>query len=255
MADVTLETEGALAIISLNRPEKRNALTLAMWRAIPALVESAAQSGARVLVVAGRGGHFAAGADIAEFEDAYASADAALANQGDIQAAMRALEAVAMPVLAQIDGVCVGGGCGLALACDLRWATPSARFAITPARLGLAYGVADTHRLIRAVGLSHAKDMLFTGRMIDAPTALAWGLIDRIVSAEAMDAECAAFGHALAGAARYSLAAIKRIAHKAADGAVMDDEESRRLFAEAFSGPDFAEGYRAFLEKRAPKFS
>jgi enoyl-CoA hydratase/carnithine racemase len=254
MADIELALDSHLALITLNRPEKRNALTLDMWRRIPALVAEANAANTRAILIQGAGGHFAAGADIAEFADAYATPEAALANHATMQDAMRAIEESNLPVLARIEGSCVGGGCGLALACDLRWATPDARFAITPARLGLAYGVADTHRLVRAIGLSRAKDMLFTARAIDAETARSWGLIDRIVGTETMLQEIEIFTDALAGAARYSIAATKRIARKVASGATIDDDESRRLFADAFSGADFAEGFAAFQAKRLPEF-
>jgi enoyl-CoA hydratase/carnithine racemase len=255
MAEIELETGGALATVTLNRPDKRNALTLEMWRLIPEFIAAAAEGSARAVLIQGHGGCFSAGADIGEFEQAFATAEAALANQQMMQAAMQAIEACDLPVLAMINGVCVGGGCNLALACDMRWAAPSARFAITPARLGLAYGIADTKRLVAAVGVSRAKEMLFTARALDAETAMAWGLVDRLVAPEALDQELASFADALAGAARYSLRATKRIARKVASGANSDDAESRALFAEAFSGEDFAEGYRAFLEKRAPRFS
>jgi enoyl-CoA hydratase/carnithine racemase len=254
MADIELALDNHLAVITLNRPEKRNALALDMWRRLPALVIEARAADARAIIIQGAGEHFAAGADIAEFADSYASPEAALANHATMQDAMRAIEESNLPVLARIEGSCVGGGCGLALACDLRWATPDARFAITPARLGLAYGIADTHRLARAIGLSRAKEMLFTARTIDAETALTWGLIDHIVAADAMPQEIQAFANALAGAARYSIAATKRITRKVAAGASADDDESRRLFADAFSGADFAEGFAAFQAKRPPAF-
>lgn len=255
MADIELTLDGSIATLLLNRPAKRNALTIDMWRCIPSLVGDAQRSSARAIVVRGAGGHFAAGADISEFADLYASEAAAIENQAIMQRAMTALEECALPVLAVIDGVCVGGGCGLALACDMRWATPRAKFAITPARLGLIYGIADTSRLVRAVGASRAKDLLFTGRLIDAETALSWGLADRIESPEALDGAITTFAHMLQTAARSSISVTKRIAQRVAQGAHQDDDESRSLFAEAFRGEDFAEGLKAFLEKRPPKFS
>lgn len=255
MADIELVIDGSLATIALNRPDKRNALSLDMWRQIPLLISAAERAAARAIVITGRDGSFSAGADISEFEQAYASKQAALHNHELMQMAMQAIEGCDLPVLALIDGVCVGGGCGLALACDMRWATPTARFAITPARLGLAYGVADTRRLVAAVGLSRAKEMLFTARMLDAETATAWGLVDQLSPPDALEQDLAVFAESLAGAARYSLRATKVIARKVSLGAAADDDESRSLFSEAFAGDDFAEGYRAFLEKRPPRFS
>jgi enoyl-CoA hydratase/carnithine racemase len=254
MSDIELHVADARAELVLNRPAKKNALTLDMWRRIPALVAEAVEADARLLVLRGAGGAFSAGADIAEFAHAYGSAAEAIANQSTMQAAMSAVEHAPMPTLALIEGVCVGGGCGLTLACDFRWATPQAQFAITPAKLGLAYGVADTRRLVQAVGVSRAKEILFTGRRLDAETAQAWGLVDRVINAEALSEALDGLTTQLAAAARYSSTATKQIIAKIVEGAAEDDDESRALFADAFKGEDFAEGFAAFMEKRAPQF-
>ena len=253
--DITLQLNGPLALITLARPDKRNALKLSMWAAIPDLVTQAqADPTARLLVITGAGGHFSAGADIAELPAAYASKEQALANQAIMLDAMAAVERCALPTLAVIDGVCVGGGCGLALACDMRWATPHAMFAITPAKLGLAYGIADTRRLVQAVGLSRARHILFTGSKADAPSALAWGLIDEIIAKAGMDAAVSALAGTLSGSARYSIKAGKQIIARVAAGAIDDNADSKALFGAAFDGPDFAEGFAAFTEKRPPRF-
>jgi enoyl-CoA hydratase/carnithine racemase len=255
MPDIELQVRDAYAELMLNRPEKCNALTLAMWAAIPRLVAEAEKTPkVRLLVIRGSGGYFAAGADIAEFAEFYRTAEAALANQETMQIAMRVLEASPLPSLALIEGSCVGGGCGLALACDMRWAANDARFAITPAKLGLAYGAADTRRLVAAIGASRAKEMLLTARMVDAETALGWGLVDRVCAADALVREVSSFAHALSNTARYSARATKTVVGKVLRGALDDDEESRRLFAEAFGGVDFAEGFAAFLGRRSPEF-
>jgi len=149
---VYLEREGCTAHLVLNRPEKRNALNGVMWAAIPGLLaEAAADDGVRVLVLRGAGGAFAAGADISEFEQVYATPDSAAAYSRSIAEALDALAAFAKPTLAMIDGACVGGGCGLALACDLRFAAQGSKFGITPGKLGLAYTLNDTRRPIRSM--------------------------------------------------------------------------------------------------------
>jgi enoyl-CoA hydratase/carnithine racemase len=254
--EIFARREGAFAHLVLNRPAKRNALTMAMWRAIPALLADLAdQTGLRVLIVRGEGGAFAAGADIAEFERAYASREAALANQADMQAAMTALEDFPLPTIAAIGGACVGGGCGLALCCDVRIAAAGAKFGITPGKLGLAYGVADTRRLVQAVGLSASKDILFTGRILDADEAMRLGLVDRIVTGDALDRSVQDYASAIAAASGFTARATKAILRLIRDGHAADDETSRALFADAFEGEDFREGRAAFLEKRPPDFS
>lgn len=253
--DIYLRRSGRRAEIVLNRPAKRNAVTLAMWRAMPGLVaEAAADDAIRLLVLTGAGDHFAAGADIAEFEATYATREAALANQTVMARAMAALETFPKPSLAVIRGACVGGGCALTLCCDLRFAADDARFAITPAKLGLAYGVCDTRRLIAAVGPAAAKRILFTGQFVDATEALRLGLIDASHAPSDLAAAVDAFEVALSQASRFTARAVKRIVAMIRDGAVDDNDESRALFADAFEGGDFREGSAAFLAKRTPDF-
>jgi len=253
--DIHLTRHGAAAFLTLNRPTKRNALSLAMWDAIPGLLTEAAKSpGVRALVVRGEGGVFAAGADIAEFEAVYATPDAAMDNHRRMQAALAALESFPLPSIAMIEGACVGGGCGLALCCDLRFASASARFGITPAKLGLAYGIADTRRLVQAVGLSAAKDILFSGRLMDAAEAQRLQLVDRVFSEEALEGETSAYIDALARASSFSAKATKAVLARLQGGQSEDDDWSRALFASAFSGADFKEGFEAFRQKRSPRF-
>lgn len=253
--DIQLTRKDGVATLLLNRPDKRNALTVAMWRAIPELLAPLVNDSAlRLLIIRGAGGVFAAGADIAEFETIYATRDAAIDNHITIQAAMTAVETFPAPTLAAIEGPCVGGGCGLALACDLRFAAEGARLGITPGKLGLMYGVADTRRLVSAVGASAAKDILFTGRLLDAKEALRIGLIDALTPSGDLDARIDQFASALAAASTYTARSTKLILAMIAGGAREDTEATRAMFADAFEGPDFREGFRAFLEKRAPRF-
>ena len=255
MSDIRLDLLGRRAELVLNRPDKRNALNLAMWAAIPGLLSDIADDAAiRLLVVHGEGDAFSAGADIAEFETAYGSQEAMQSNQDIMNAAMDALEAFPRPTVALIRGPCVGGACGLALCCDLRFAATDARLGITPAKLGLVYGVANTRRLVQAVGISAAKDMLFTARLLDAETALRLGLVDRIAPRDALDATLAAFESELTAASSFTARATKDIFRMLRDGASDDTAESRALFNSAFSGADFREGFAAFVAKRRPDF-
>ena len=157
---------GKIARLLIDRPERRNAMTQAMWETLPALVgEAMADDSVRVLILgSATPGMFCAGADIGEFAQCSGDADWRVANQAAIRASQYALAHADKPVIAAIEGDCVGGGCGLAIACDLRIATHAARLGITPAKLGIVYSLFDTKLLIDLVGPARAKRILFTGR-------------------------------------------------------------------------------------------
>jgi enoyl-CoA hydratase/carnithine racemase len=244
-----------VATLWLNRPEKKNALTLAMWMALPGvLAEIAADTRAKVLVVRGAGGTFAAGADIGEFETVYATPDSTRAYFDRVSEAMEALAAFDTPTLAHVEGACVGGGLGLALACDLRIAATDAKLALTPGKLGLVYSLPDTRRLVQAVGLSRTKDILFTGRLIQADEALAIGLVDALHSPEALGAAVADKAAQIAAASQWTARRAKRIVQLIADGETADTDLTARWLIEAVEGEDFREGRDAFLGKRTPVF-
>jgi enoyl-CoA hydratase/carnithine racemase len=238
----------------INRPAKRNAITVAMWAAIPALIDQAANDpDVKLVFVRGAQGVFAAGADIAEMPTVYATAQAALANDTKIQGAMAAIENCPKPTIALIEGACVGGGCGIALACDMRIGAVGSRYGVTPAKLGLVYGAADTRRLVQAVGLSKAKDILFTGRLLEAEEALDVGLIDHLVPASDLDALAGGYAAKIAAASQFSIRGQKQILAMLRGGAD-DAPESRALFGASFEGEDFKEGFAAFKQKRPPQF-
>jgi enoyl-CoA hydratase/carnithine racemase len=153
-----------------------------------------------------------------------------------------------------IRGACTGGGCGLALCCDLRLATPDAFFAIPPARLGLAYSLADTKRLYDLVGPSRAKEILFTARRVDAAEALALGLVNEIVAADRLDAHAQALATRICANAGNSVRAAKTVVNMISAGTATETTASRRHYDESFGSAEFLEGARAFLEKREPRF-
>jgi enoyl-CoA hydratase/carnithine racemase len=252
---VFLDVSGVTAQLVLNKPKKRNALSEAMWRAIPGLLDQAeADPAVRLLVVRGAGGAFAAGADISEFEAVYATPERAVEYSKAIAAALDQLAAFAKPTLAAIDGACVGGGCAIALACDLRFAADGSKFGITPAKMGLAYPLNDTRRLIDAVGVSAAKNILFTGRLMHSEEALRIGLIDRLVERGGLDDAVEVFADQIGQASPRTARVTKAIITRIAAGQSEDDDTTRAMFLNAFQSADFQEGYRAFLEKRAPDF-
>jgi enoyl-CoA hydratase len=254
---VYLTTHGAIAQLILNRPDKRNALTRTMWAAIAEHAGAiAANPEVKVLVLRGvTPAAFAAGADIAEFEEVFAATESAQTYQDVVHAAYDAIADLGKPTIAMVQGVCFGGGCALALCCDLRYADASATFCIPPARLGLAYSLAETRRLMELVGPSKAKEMLMGARAIDADEALRIGLATRVFAAPDLERETMAFAGRLCELSQFTIRATKAVIREILDGAVAETETSRRLFEEQFRGADYIEGRNAFLEKRAPNFA
>ncbi|MEL6955284.1 MAG: enoyl-CoA hydratase-related protein [Pseudomonadota bacterium] len=256
-ASIRLDVSPPLADIVLNAPARRNALSIAMWAALPGLVaEANANPDVKVLLIhGGDAGAFAAGADISEFETIYATPEQAQASGETIAAALNAVESSRKPVIAAIEGACVGGGVSLALACDLRVASETSKFGITPAKLGLVYPPGDTRRLLATVGPGTAKDLLFTGRIFLAPEAKELGLIDRVTAKGEALAQARTLAQEVGAVSQWSVQAIKQMISGLMSDWGDDHPEAQRLFVDGFSNEDFQDGYRAFLEKRAPHFT
>ena len=244
-----------IAQLTLSQPKRRNALTAAMWQAIPELLTELQKDEAlRALIVTGDGDHFAAGADISEFETLYATAESSAKISADIQRAFDALAAVAVPTIALIRGACVGGGCGLSLCCDLRFADSTAKFAITPTKLGLVYPFGDIARLIDAVGVANASDMLLSARVLKADEAKTIGLTHRVVAVDALEDEVMRYAAGVTALSPTSLRVTKSMITAYRNGQRQDTQQTREQFASGFTSKDFGEGFRAFLEKRKPNF-
>jgi len=256
MSDLQVEFAAPAAWVTLNRPAKHNAITAGMWSALPAIARQIeTMSSIKAVLLRGAGGAaFSAGADIAEMRQNLGHAERMRQMQEAVLVAMDSWARIPVPTIAVIRGACNGGGCGLTLTCDLRLATPDSFFSVPPAKLGLVYSLADTRRLVDLVGPSRAKEILFTARRIEAGEALAMGLINEIQPAEAIEARALEMVASIAANAGHSVRSAKTIVNAIADGATAETAESRRLFDDAFSSPEFAEGARAFLEKRAPQF-
>lgn len=253
---IRTETSGALGWLVIDRPARRNALTNAMWEALPDAVAALDSDPAvRAIVLRGAGdAAFAAGADIAEL-DAMGRDPAALAAfEERFERAQASLESAAKPVIAAIKGPCMGGGLALALACDMRIAAPDARFAIPAARLGLGYAVPAVARLMRAVGPASAFAILATATAIDASSAQRMGLVGEVMDAESPFARAAQVAETIAANAPLSVRAAKAaIRALAVDPAAMQEAEA--LLARCATSADFEEGRRAFVERRAPAFT
>lgn len=249
-----LVRDGAVARLLIDRPEKRNAMTQAMWETLPALVaEAMTDPDVRVLLLASATpGIFCAGADIDQFAAESGAESWRIANQAAIRASQYALAHAEKPVIAAIDGDCVGGGCGLAIACDIRIASPRARLGITPAKLGIVYSLFDTKLLVDLVGPGQAKRILFTANLLGAEEALRIGLVEEL--ADDPDLAATALARTIAGNARHSVRSTKGIVRKILDGQADDDETTLRMFRDAFVLPEFSEGVSAFRDKRKPDF-
>lgn len=241
-----VSTRDGTATVVISNPDRRNAMTLAMARALPGVLAGlAAAPGVRVLVLTGEGGTFCAGADISEFTGAAAIREA----QDAMVAAEQALAAFPRPTLAAVRGFCVGGGCQLAAACDLRFAAEGARFGVTPARLGIVYPHASTRRLVELAGPSTTKYLLFSAELIGHERALRTGLVDEVLPEAELDARVREFTDVLRSRSQLTQMAAKEFT--AADPA---PERLAHWARQAAAGDEAAEGAAAFLEGRLPRF-
>lgn len=255
-ARVTLDMRGPLARVSFENPARMNALSASMWAAIPDTLRVIEETECiRAAIFRGAGNRaFSAGADISEFESARSGENVKDYNALN-HAAFEALANCVKPTVAMIHGFCLGGGLGLALACDLRIADDKATFAIPAAKLGLGYNPRWMRSLLAAVTPARAKEMLFTARRFSAAEALAMGLVHRVVSSETLEAETEALAAEIAANAPLTIQAAKRaIDGLARDGGAADMGALERLVDDCFESADYAEGRRAFAEKRKPRF-
>lgn len=250
--------DGALGRITFNNPERRNAISYEMWQAIPeALAEFTADAAIRVIVVSGAGGKaFSAGADVSQFESRRASQDTTAQYNAAVGRASEALKSCEKPTIAKIEGYCLGGGLGVALCCDLRFAANDARFAIPAAKLGLGYRYPSIRTLMDLVGPAFAKEILYTGRQFNAAEALAMGLVNRVLPVAELLPYVEETVARIAENAPLTLHAVKTIVAEA-----LKDPQERNLelceevVERCFASEDYAEGRRAFMEKRKPKFT
>ncbi len=255
-AVLRLQREGEIAFIVADNPARMNALTAAMWKALPELVAEAVEDPAvRVIVLRGSGTRaFSAGADISEF-DSVRSGDKAKHYDALNDGAFQALSQCAKPTIAMIHGFCLGGGLGLALCTDIRIADETSQFAIPAAKLGIGYNARWVRPLLAAVSPSRAKEMLFTGRRFKAAEAAAMGLVNEIVPAASLEERTRALAQEIGANAPLTVRAAKQVI----DALVRHPEGADMKALDAavtacFESEDYAEGRRAFLEKRKPLF-
>ena len=252
-----LEKQGAVATIFFNRPEKRNAFTLDMWKKIPLLLEEA-ENDSRIKVLILRSVDdqaFAAGADITEFKTLRSNAEGARKYNAISLQAGKKLAMLSKPTISMIQGYCIGGGCELAIACDFRFADKTAKFAITPAKLGIIYNLDGSKHLVDLVGPARAKDILYSGRVVEAEEALQIGLIERMFSAEEVEEQTYKYAERLARNAQMSIRGSKKVIREISNGATEESHKIAELVLSSFESTDYQEGVQAFMEKRKPNFT
>ena len=257
MAEIRTRHEGAVATLTISQPERLNALTSDMWEAFPrALRELAAEPRTRVVVIEGDGTDaFSAGADISEFAERRTSVDDAERYSLAVSAALRELSGLRVPTLARIHGVCSGGGAAIALSCHIRFASDTMRFAIRAARLGIVYEYEAIEQLVDVAGKATAYDLLASARTVTAGEALRLQLVNEVVSESELDARVNAYAATIANNARLPIEGAL-VAVAAARDPQNPPMRARLqdMQREAILSGDYAEGVKAFTEKRAPRF-
>ena len=254
MDELRLTIDDRIATLTIDRPKRRNAMNYDMWSALPDLMEQVrGADGIRVLVIQGTE-HFSAGADISEFSTRRNGVEGAERYVEAVGRGERAIAELPLPTIAAVTGFCIGAGCEMALACDIRLAAADARFGITPANLGIVYSFISTRQLVATVGPAWAKQILFGGELIDAPTALRIGLANEIHPPDELAARVADLAGTISTRAQGSVRAAKQIVNEILDGQDLESDADRALYDEAALSADYAEGVAAFLAKRKPNF-
>jgi len=255
MAQVQLSIDGPVARLTLDQPGKKNAINRAMWQAMTThCAQLEADSSVKLLILEGAGDCFSGGADLAEMQAMLSAGESLAPNYEAVDEGLTSLRNLSIPSIAVIRGACMGGGCMVVLTADFRLATQDSVFAITPARLGLTITPDQINDLITLVGVSRAKEMLYTGRRVTAEDALSWGLINEATDPTDLAARVAALAEAILSASQHSVRTFKRVIGEMQKGDRGDAALCEQLYREGFEGDDFKEGAAAFLERRKPRF-
>ena len=254
MADIDVAIQDKVAVVTLNRPAVRNAMMLAMWQGIAEIFTRLGQdSSVRAIILTGAGGNFSVGADVSEFEKVRSNVAESKAYEIAVDASSDAIANAPKPVIAVLEGYCLGGGCHLSMACDFRYAHTDTSIGIPAAKLSIVYGVRSTQRLLGLVGLTNAKRILYSADRFSAGDAASMGLIDRVSNDPIADAKT--FAADIARLAPLSVEGAKRILTGLSMGPGALDVEAADVFIDrASASDDYEEGRRAFAEKRAPVF-
>ena len=256
VSQTIFEIDGALAWLTFNRPDARNAMTWEMYEALVEACERVDEApDVRVLILRGAGGKaFVAGTDISQFT-AFTAGEDALAYEARLDAVIDRLERVTRPTIAQIQGVAAGGGCAIALACDFRICTPDSSIGVPIARtLGNCLSASNVARLLDLVGPARTRDLLLTGRLLAAAEAADLGLVTRTVPDADLDNAVLELAHLLAANAPLTLRASKEMVRRLQASRRVDPVAGADLIRLCYTSEDFREGVAAFLEKRRPSW-
>ena len=252
---VIKHSDSGCCTVTLNRPSKRNCVSLSMWGDLEKIFHTLnADRSVRTIILTGAGGHFSSGADISEFEKLRNDPKTAEQYESVAERALLAIRHCSKPTIAAISGVCVGGGCSLALACDLRIADRTARIGITASRIGIVYSQLELTLLLSAVSLTNAKRIMFIGEIFPAELAHQIQLVNEL--ADDSISKAIAISNQIAENAPLSVSGAKFILSALHSGhAASQAGEIARRVSEAVESHDYTEGRRAFSEKRRPRFS
>jgi enoyl-CoA hydratase/carnithine racemase len=250
------EIDGPIGWMTFNKPERRNAVSLDMWEAIPEILNRfESDPTVRVIVLKGAGDKaFVSGADISQFEQARSSESANAHYDRVSEHASKALAGCGKPTIAMIRGFCIGGGLAIAIGCDIRVASDDSKFGIPAARLGLGYGAPGVKKLVDLVGPAYTKEIFFTARHFSADEARVMGLVNRVVSGAALEDYTREYCATIADNAPNTMNTLKRTVAEVLRGHEADWALCERLVNECFASADYVEGRRAFMEKRRPMF-
>jgi enoyl-CoA hydratase/carnithine racemase len=252
--DLRVERDGSVAVLTIDRPAKRNAMTWAMWQALPGVLASLAGDAAvRTLVVTGSGSSFCAGADLSDLLGGSDPDDPMADLRRDNLAAQAALRDFPKPTVAMIRGHCIGGGVEIAACCDLRFSDTTGLFGVTPAKVGIVYTPSSTKALVDLVGPAMTKYLLFSGELVDAPTALRAGLVDRLLEPDDLEPEVRRFADVLSSRSALTQHATKETIAALASGRDAEAEIGR-WYRETIACGELAEGVTAFADRRPPRF-
>ncbi len=254
--DVSVTVQGHIGTIWLNRPEKRNAVSLESWAALPGAVHQLeANDDVKVIVFRGVGDHFCGGADIATIGAQLTDGDGPTSYRQINKVAEETIAAATKPTIAMLKGFCVGGGCQISLACDLRVADTTVKMGITVAKLGFSYPGFALDRCARLIGASKTRYILYSGDIIDSDLVDKWGMADFVVAPEELETKVESIANMIASRSMLTIRATKeQLASFDATSSISDDVTAKWEY-EAKHGPDITEGVEAFVAKRTPVFT
>jgi enoyl-CoA hydratase len=258
LPEILIRRDGPVGRVVVSNPDKYNAMTTGMWRSLPErIAELDADPTIHVIVLTGDGDKaFVSGADISQFESERTEAAAQERYNEAVDAAYMAPVKASKPVIAAIRGICMGGGLGLAAACDIRLCADDARFRMPAARLGLGYKQAGVQRFISLIGVQNTYDIFFSARIFDAAEALRMGFVSRVVAPDALDGAVTALADMIGENAPLTTRAVKLTVNAVLGNHPEANAQSAQAAIDACNASeDYREGVRAFGEKRKPAFT